>query len=64
MNYIERLKEELEELELKISKLESFFKTDLYKGLIKEQRELLKEQFYTMKKYEEILIKRLNLIQE
>lgn len=62
MSYVERLREELKELELKTAKLETFFETDAYKGLVKEQQKLLKEQFFYMKKYEDILVKRLNLI--
>ena len=59
-NYKSRLRKELEDLNFKIEKLNNFIKkNDIFKTIDLEEQELLKEQREIMKKYANILRKRI-----
>lgn len=57
--FIERLEVEVQELELKISKLEDFLTTETFMELAQVDKILLKDQLETMNKYSRILNARL-----
>ena len=59
-NYKLRLQKELEDLDLKIEKLNSFIeKNEIFKTIDLKEQELLKEQREIMTKYANILRKRI-----
>ena len=59
-NYKLRLQKELEDLDLKIEKLNNFIeKNEIFKTIDLKERELLKEQREIMTKYANILRKRI-----
>lgn len=59
MDFVERLKNERDELEIKIEKLSEFRQTKKFKSLSQIQKSLLKSQEYTMLAYDVILCERL-----
>lgn len=60
-DYQQRVIDEKRELDLKLSKLVDFLSSKIFKDLPKEDKKLLKSQTAEMKKYSEILDKRIAL---
>lgn len=58
-DFLQRLSDEKSELDEKISKLESFTKTDAFNGIDNVQRGLLKIQLNAMATYSQVLDERL-----
>lgn len=63
-SFIQRIKDEKELLDEKIDKLSKFIISEKFDSLDDEMRSLLSKQFETMKKYSEILQKRLELLEK
>lgn len=61
MDWKDRLKNEAEELRIKINKLHEFMKTREFYKLNRIDKDLLYEQFHAMLNYLQILGKRLEL---
>ena len=60
----ERLVEEQSNLYDKIEKLVKFInENEIFKGLSTENQDLLKQQLYHMSEYQQILIKRIKLLE-
>jgi hypothetical protein len=60
-DYKERMMVEWKELQTRISNLEQFFMTDLFKSLPEEKKTLMKRQHKVMVEYRQILAKRMKL---
>ena len=56
-----RLQNERDELSERYEKLEAFLSTDKFNQLDDQNRELLREQFYAMRKYLSVLNTRLDI---
>lgn len=61
MDFLERMKNEYEELNNKILKLEKFVESKKFENLNDKNKSLLKEQHKFMKKYSEVLLKRIEI---
>lgn len=55
-----RVVDEKTELDLKISKLESFLDTELFRSLDRDEQVRITQQYVVMKRYSEILQSRIN----
>lgn len=55
-----RVVDEKTELDLKISKLESFLDTELFRSLDRDEQVRMTQQYVVMKRYSEILQSRIN----
>ena len=62
MTFIERLEIEKSELDEKLSKLIPFFDTEIFADLSSEMQALMIEQCAVMRKYSEILGKRIEIL--
>jgi|WetSurSiteA1Bulk_404760.scaffolds.fasta_scaffold00513_20 hypothetical protein len=60
-SYQERVKEEREELNTRITKLCYFIHSDSFLGLAETKQELLERQLYVMMEYSKILKERIGL---
>ena len=56
----QRVVDEKTELDLKISKLESFLDTELFRSLDRDEQVRMTQQYVVMKRYSEILQSRIN----
>lgn len=63
-SFIQRIKDEKELLDEKVDKLSKFIISEKFDSLDDEMKSLLSKQFETMKKYSEILQKRLELLEK
>ena len=61
LTHVQRVEFEKEELDDKLTKLKAFLVSNYYQGLSEEMKLLLEEQAEVMKKYSDILAKRLTL---
>ena len=63
-DFIERILKENEELALKIEKLQNFIRSDSYIELSLIEKDMLEAQLLFMKKYNEILKRRIKFYKE
>lgn len=57
--YQERVITEQAELHTKVEKLSEFISTDVFSGLGHDEQQRLTEQLHHMKKYDEVLVRRI-----
>lgn len=63
-SFIQRIKDEKELLDEKVDKLSKFIISEKFDSLDDDMKSLMSKQFETMKKYSEILQKRLELLEK
>ena len=64
MNYINRMKDEITELQQRILSAKTFMSTDTYKDLSEQEIDLLAKQRYFMEQYAAVLEKRIQISEE